>query len=119
VYSPNIDNGIVTFDGDDRLRTCNWEGFVGGLQYYLPIADGRVWISGIHSQIRSSNIVEITPRPGWGGLYTHAWYYDGSLFVAITDAIQMGVSFSRIDQTLGDGIKTQNYRTSFGTHMFF
>jgi hypothetical protein len=119
VYTPNIDSGIVTFDGDNRLRTCNWEGFVAGLQYYLPIANGRVWISGIHSQVKSNNIVEITPLAGRGGVYTHSKYYDGSLFVAITDAIQMGVSLSRIDQTLGDGVPVQNYRTSFATQMFF
>ena len=38
VYTPNIDSGIVTYDGDNRLRTCDWEGFVAGAQYYLPIA---------------------------------------------------------------------------------
>ncbi|MDB4981189.1 MAG: hypothetical protein JWM82_1941 [Myxococcales bacterium] len=119
VYTPNIDSGIVTFDGDNRLRTCNWEGFVAGLQYYLPIANGRVWVSGIHSQVKSNNIVEITPLAGRGGVYNHSKYYDGSLFVAITDAIQMGVSISRIDQTLGDGVPVQNYRTSFATQMFF
>jgi hypothetical protein len=119
VYTPNIDPGIVTFDGDNRLRTCDWEGFVAGLQYYLPILDGRVWVSATHSQLRSDNIVEITPAAGRGGIYDHAWYYDGSLFVAITDAIQMGVALQRIDQRLGDGVKTQNYRTEFGMHMFF
>jgi hypothetical protein len=119
VYTPNIDSGIVTFDGDNRLRTCNWEGFVAGLQYYLPIANGRIWVSGIHSQVKSNNIVEITPLAGRGGVYNHSKYYDGSLFVAITDAIQMGVSISRIDQTLGDGVPVQNYRTSFATQMFF
>ncbi|HVZ75053.1 MAG TPA: hypothetical protein VHJ20_21875 [Polyangia bacterium] len=119
VYTPNIDSGIVTFDGDNRLRTCNWQGLVAGFQYYLPIMNGRVWISGVHAQAKSTNIVEITPLAGRGGVYDHAYYYDGSLFVAITDQIQMGVSFNRIDQTLGDGVKVQNYRTAFGAHMFF
>jgi hypothetical protein len=119
VYTPNIDSGIVTFDGDNRLRTCNWEGLVAGLQYYLPIANGRVWISGVHAQAKSNNIVAITPLAGRGGVYNHAWYYDGSLFVAITDQIQMGVSLSLIKQTLGDGVPVQNYRTSFAANMFF
>lgn len=118
VYTPNIDPGIVTFDGDNRLRTANWEGLVLGGQFYLP-PGGRWWISGIYSQLNSTNIVEITPRPGWGGIYKHARYIDGSMFVALTSAIQLGVSFSQIDQTLGDGVKTRNYRTSFAAHMFF
>jgi hypothetical protein len=119
VYPANIDPGIVTFDGDNRLRTCDWEGFVVGLQYYLPILDGRVWISGNHSQIKSDNIKDITPQPGWGGIYTISKYYDGSLFVAITDAIQMGASFQVVQQTLGDGVPVLNYRSEFGMHMFF
>jgi hypothetical protein len=118
VYTPNIDPGIVTFDGDNRLRTSNWRGMVFGGQFYLP-PGGRWWISGIYSRLDSNNIVEITPRPGWGGIYKHAQYFDGSLFVALTSAIQMGLSFSQIDQTLGDGVKTRNYRTSFAAHMFF
>jgi hypothetical protein len=119
VYIPNIDSGIVTFDGDGHLRTCDWQGYVVGLQYYLPILDGRVWISGIHSAIKSDNIVEITPIPGRGGVYSKSLYFDGSLFVALTDAIQMGFSFQNVRQTLGDGVKTQNYRSEFGMHMFF
>ena len=119
VYVPNIDSGIVTFDGDFRLRTCNWEGFVVGAQYYLPIANGRVWASGTYSEIRSSNIKDITPQAGWGGIYTHAYYYDGSLFAAITDQIQMGVGFQRVRQDFGDSVVAWNYRTEFAMHMFF
>jgi hypothetical protein len=119
VYTPNIDNGIVTYDGDNRLRTCNWEGFVAGAQYYLPILNGRVWVSGTHSQIWSGNIKDITPQPGWALIYTHAWYYDGSLFVAITEQIQMGIALQRTYQTFGNGVIAWNWRSELGMHMFF
>jgi hypothetical protein len=129
VYTPNIDSGIVTFDGDRRLRTANWEGFVANLQYYLPIDNGRVWVSGTHSEVWSSNIKDITPLAGWGGIYTHAWYYDASLFVAITEQIQVGVSIQRVSQIFGNGntgsalginnIDAWNWRTEFGMNMFF
>jgi hypothetical protein len=119
VYTPNIDSGIVTFDGDNRLRTCDWEGIVAGLQYYLPIMRGRWWVSGNFSQAKSANINDLTPIQGRGGVYTRSRYYDGNLFIAITDQIQMGFSFQQIDQLLGDGVQTQNRRTEFGMHMFF
>jgi hypothetical protein len=119
VYTPNIDSGIVTFDGDRRLRTANWQGFVANLQYYLPVAGGRVWIAGTRSDIRSSNIKEITPLAGWGGIFTHAWYYDGSLFVAITDQIQVGVAVQWTKQEFGDGVTATNLRSELGLHMFF
>jgi hypothetical protein len=133
VYPPNIDSGIVTFDGDRRLRTANWEGWVANLQYYLPVAGGKVWVAATHSEIKSTNILDITPREGWGGIYTHAWYNDGSLFVAITDQIQVGIAFQRTHQWLGpepvlatptvpahdSPVTATNYRTELGMHMFF
>jgi hypothetical protein len=119
VYTPNIDSGIVTFDGDRRLRTANWEGWVANLQYYLPIAGGRVWVAATHSEIKSTNIRDITPLPGWGGIYTHSWYNDGTLFVAITDQIQLGVAFQRTHQWFGDGVTATNYRSELGMNMFF
>jgi hypothetical protein len=119
VYTPNIDSGIVTFDGDGRLRTANWEGWVANLQYYLPIANGKVWVAATHSQIRSTNIKDITPLAGWGGIYTNSWYNDGTLFVAITDQIQVGVAFQRVHQWFGDGVTATNYRSELGLNMFF
>jgi hypothetical protein len=119
VYTPNIDSGIVTYDGDNRLRTCNWQGLVVGAQYYLPIAHGRVWMSGTYSQARSSNIKDITPQPGWGGIYTHASYYDVSLFGAITDQIQVGLAVQRTNQTFADGVIAWNWRSELGMHLFF
>jgi hypothetical protein len=132
VYTPNIDSGIVTFDGERRLRTCNWEGFVLNLQYYLPVMGGRVWVAATHSEIKSSNILDITPPAGWGGVYTHAWYNDGTLFVAITDQIQVGIAIQRTHQWLGPELTTlpdgtmssapvpvTNWRTELGMHMFF
>jgi hypothetical protein len=129
VYTPNIDSGIVTFDGDRRLRTANWQGWVANLQYYLPIAGGKVWVAATHSEIKSTNIQDITPLSGWGGIYTHSWYNDGTLFVAITDQIQVGVAFQRTHQWLDpelnpvtgvtSPVTATNYRTEVGMHMFF
>jgi hypothetical protein len=119
VYTPNIDSGIVTFDGDGRLRTVNWQGWVANLQYYLPVMNGKVWVAATHSEILSTNIKDVTPLAGWGGIYTHSWYNDASLFVAITDQIQVGVAFQRVHQLFGDGVIATNYRSELGLHMFF
>ncbi|HVX94033.1 MAG TPA: hypothetical protein VHK47_03895, partial [Polyangia bacterium] len=119
VYTPNIDSGIVTFDADRRLRTADWQGWFVNLQYYLPIAGGRVWVSATHSEIKSRNIRDITPLPGWGAIFTNAWYNDASLFLALTSQIQLGFSFQRTHQWFGDGVTATNYRTEFGMNMFF
>jgi hypothetical protein len=101
-YQANVDPGLVTFDRNLELKTLNWQGFVAGLQYYLPIGGGRVWISGIYSQIKSDNIKKLTPFPSYGGIFTKMEYIDGNVGVDITPAIALGLSFQTVKQTFGD-----------------
>ena len=119
LYPANIDSGIVTYDGDGKLRPIHWQAFVIGAQYYLPIADGKVWLSGNYSRAKSDNIVKLTPGPGRSAIYQQAQYVDGNLFVAVTPALQLGYSFQLVEQTFGDGVKAKNYRNEGGLHFFF
>jgi hypothetical protein len=110
IYPQNIDPGMVTFDRNFELKTINWKALVAGLQYYLPIGDGRVWISGIYSRIWSDNIKELTPAPNWGGIFTKMEYIDANLGIDITPAIALGLSFQTVKQTFGDLTpRTPNY----------
>ena len=119
LYQPNVDSGIVTWDANRELKTIDWRGFVIGVQYYLPIAKGRVWLSGIFAQMVSKNVVALTPRPNRGNVFDKAQYIDGSLFVALTEQWQTAVSLQTVEQTFGDGFKARNNRLEFGTHYFF
>jgi hypothetical protein len=119
IYQPNIDSGIVTYDGNGKVRTIDWQGFLVGAQYYLPIDHGRVWISGNYSQVKSGNIVKLTPTAGQTAVYKEARYFDGNLFVALSGSLQIGYSFQLVEQTFGDGVKAKNYRNEGGLHFFF
>jgi hypothetical protein len=101
-YPQNIDNGLITFDRNYELNTIDWTGFVVGLQYYLPIASGRVWISGVYSQVESDNIQELTPYQNRGGVFTKMEYMDASAGFFITPAIALGLSVQTAKQTFGD-----------------
>jgi hypothetical protein len=101
-YQANVDPGLVTFDRNFELKTLNWQGFVAGLQYYLPIGGGRVWIAGIYSQIKSDNIRALTPFPSHGGIFTKMEYIDGNIGVDITPAVALGLSFQTVKQTFAD-----------------
>jgi hypothetical protein len=101
-YPSNVDPGLVTFDRNLDLKTINWQAFVGGLQYYLPIDNGRLWIAGIYSRVWSNNIKELTPSASWGGIFTRMEYFDANVAFDITPAIVMGLSFQRVKQTFGD-----------------
>jgi hypothetical protein len=119
IYMPNIDSGIVTYDGDGKLQPIKWQAFLVGVQYYLPIADGSVWVSGNYSRLESPNIVKLTPIAGRSAVYHEAQYVDGNLFVALTSYLQAGYSFQLVEQTFGDGIKARNYRNAGALHFFF
>jgi hypothetical protein len=119
LYTPNADPGVFTFDGDGNLKTANWQAIVLGLQYYLPIAGGRVWLTGIYSQTKSTNITVLTPIPDRGTVYFKSDYIDGSLFVAVTDAVQLSGSFQTVRQLFGDNAAARNNRIEFGAHFFF
>ncbi|MDB4983308.1 MAG: hypothetical protein JWM82_4060 [Myxococcales bacterium] len=101
-YPTNVDPGLVTFDRNFDLKTINWRAFVGGLQYFLPVDKGRIWVSGIYSRVWSDNIKELTPFPSWGGIFTKMEYIDGNAGFDITPAIVLGVSFQTVKQTFGD-----------------
>jgi hypothetical protein len=102
IYQAPVDPGLVTFDRDLLLKTINWQAFVAGAQYYLPVDKGRVWISGIYSRIWSNNIKELTPAPSWGGIFTKMEYFDANVSIDITPAVVLGLSFQSVRQTFGD-----------------
>jgi hypothetical protein len=126
LYRPNIDSGIVTFDGNGNLRTIHWRAALVGLQYYLPIDAGRVWLSANLSRLESTNLRGLTPEASRGGVFVKQEYVDVNLFGAITPAVQVGVSFQGTRQWYGDmpfgsptGPEVRNSRFEAAARMFF
>jgi hypothetical protein len=125
IYHPNIDSGIVTFDADGNLRSINWRAVVVGFQYYLPVADGRLWVSGNYSQLKSSNIVSLTPENSRGGVFFWQQYFDANAYAAVHPAVHIGVSYQYTQQVFGDhpfggdNPSSHNHRGELGMRMFF
>jgi hypothetical protein len=101
-YQANVDPGLVTFDRTFSLKTVNWRAFVGGLQYYLPIENNRVWVSGLYSRIWSDNIKTLTPMDSLGAIFTKMEYIDGSIQMELSPAVVLGISFQTVQQTFAD-----------------
>ena len=125
LYRPNIDSGMVTFDADGNLKTIDWRAIVVGLQYYLPVADGRLWVSGNYSQLKSNNIVNLTPENSRGGVFYWQEYYDANAYAALTPAVQLGLSYQYTHQFFGDRPfggahpESHNHRAELGFRFFF
>jgi hypothetical protein len=63
LYTPNIDDGLVTFDSRGVVHTIDWWALRVGLQYYLP-PSGRMIISANYTQAHSGNMHELFPKGG-------------------------------------------------------
>jgi hypothetical protein len=98
VYTPDIDPGLVTFDVSTQLaHTIDWYAYRVGLQYYLPIFDGRMMFAANYTYSHSNNLHLLFPAGGQeeGLLQTIAdtsIYADGNLFFDATPSIRFGIS---------------------------
>ena len=88
IYNPNIDSGIVTYDANGNLKTIDWLSAVVGLQYYLPVGGGQVWLSLTASHLESKNILKLTPEASRGGVFISQDYADANLFFALTPEVR-------------------------------
>jgi hypothetical protein len=114
-WPANVDPGLVTFDRNLNVKSINWQAFVGGVQYYLPIDNGRVMISGLYSRVWSNNIRDLTPFPSYGGIFTKMEYFDANVSFDFTPSVVLGLSFQSVKQTFGDvSAQTPNYDVIHG-----
>jgi hypothetical protein len=119
-YTPNIDNGIVTFDVDGKVRTIDWQGMMVNAHYHFPFRAGKMLsLSGTYSQIKSSNAMALTPKQGQFFVWDKGQYVDGTLWWSITPAFQMALSYQTMAQTYGDGTVARNNRAEAAWWFFF
>jgi hypothetical protein len=122
-YTPDIDNGIVTFDNAGVLHTIDWQTFMVGLQYYLP-PTGRVFIAANYTQGYSKNMSVLYPRGGAEiNLETKvanmSRYADANLFFDATPAVRFGGSFQYTATQYIDGETPRNLRWMAQALYFF
>jgi hypothetical protein len=119
-YTPNIDNGIVTFDAEGLIHTIDWQGMMVNAHYHFPFRAGRMLsLSGTYSRVQSSNALSLTPTLGRPLVWDKGQYIDGTLWWLITPAFQMAVSYQNQGQTYGDGTLATNHRVQAGWWFFF
>ena len=116
VYAPDVDNGLVTFDvRTGILHTINWQAFKVGLQYYLPVLDGRLIFAANYTQSHSNNMVKLFPMLGAeieliDRVADTSKYADGNLFFDATPAIRFGISGQYTQVHYLDGDQPHNVR---------
>ncbi|MES1188055.1 MAG: hypothetical protein ABUL60_29830 [Myxococcales bacterium] len=114
LYTPNIDNGLVSFDNQGLLHTIDWRAIKVGLQYYLP-GSGRVFITANYTQAHSANLNKLFPRGGaeielLGYVADTTMCGDGTLYWDATPAVRFGVMGAYSQVRYLDGNKPHNTR---------
>jgi hypothetical protein len=137
-YAANIDPGIVMFDAAGNLRLINWKAVMVGVQYYLPVLEGRVVVAANFTRaasdnLRQQNTPDFIAEKNAGGDPTRTFrksdYYDANVFVGITRSLKTGLSWQHVEQTfLATGLPGQevmkdsiekNDRFEIAVYLFF
>jgi hypothetical protein len=115
-YTPNIDNGIVTYDNGGHLHGIQWQSYLIGAQYYFPGVNGKFWVSGNYSHMESANM-------HFYGAPTKAYFgedfFDVNLFVDPTSAVRLGVEYANFDDQYVSGLHTHNNRVQLSGFFIF
>jgi hypothetical protein len=118
-YVPNIQPGLVTYDNLGNLHTIDWRTFVIGGQYYLPIASGKVFVSGNYAEARSGNVANWADPGQLPSIFTRTRYYDANVFWDIAASVRAVISYQYYKQTFADGETGHNVRTELSGYFWF
>jgi hypothetical protein len=131
-YPQNVDNGIVVYDLDGNLYPVRWRSLLAGLQYTLPVLDGRVWVTGNYSHLESPNSDEFTrpvtatlPNPLQSYYVSAAQvrdsvdYFDVNAFVEPIDGVRFGAGYANMSDKYVDGIRAVNHRGQISGYFIF
>lgn len=110
-YTQDLDNGIASFTSTGALNLIQWTSYLLGLQYYLPGANGDVWISGNFSHMESSNTP--TLYPGSAKVRGAEDWWDANLFFNATPALRLGFEYAQFIDHYVDGSSPLNQRVQF------
>ncbi|MEI9936057.1 MAG: hypothetical protein WDO69_02415 [Pseudomonadota bacterium] len=117
-YAADIDNGMVTFDANGKIHTIDWQSYIVGVQYYLPLA-GKVWVSANYSGMKSNNATRYTNAAGLSKIFDKSYWADANLFCDLTSAVRLGAEYAYFHQTYGDGVVAKNTRLQFSGFYLF
>ena len=97
-----IDNGIVAVDSTGKLVAAKVQSFIVGAQYYLPIDDGAVFVSGTYSDTKSDNAPTIFGNTTNGKSWKELRWLEAALFWDVTQQIRLAGSWGWFENTFPD-----------------
>jgi hypothetical protein len=115
-FAADIDNGIVSYDGNGTLHSIDWQSYMLGAQYYLPGLDGTMWISGNYSHMFSDNMHLYGTATKLTSVYD---WFDVNLFVDPTPSVRVGAEYANFNTQYVDGAHAINHRAQLSGFFIF
>jgi hypothetical protein len=123
-YTPDIDNGIVTYDGLGRLHGLQLLTYLFGIQYYLPGTNGKMFVSANYSHTDAQNThFYANTAPGYSttpakAMSVYDWF-DFNLFVDPVPAVRVGFEYANFNTQYVDGVHAINHRGQLSGFFIF
>lgn len=114
-WSQDIDNGIAVYDMDGTLHLIEWTTGLASLQWYLPVLEGRLWVTAVYSRSVSPNTAQ------WAGPNARKTldYASGALFADVLPSVRLGLEYAvAIDRSVAD-VTSTNHRVNFAAYYMF
>ncbi len=134
-WPTNIDQGLVTYDitpGGFALHPIQWTSILGGIEYYLPGLNGKVWVSGNYSHTQSNNTSQFaraasdTPNPGeyfypasTAQVRHGEDWWDANVFFDPVASVRVGLELAEFMDHYVDGFTAKNYRAQASGFFLF
>jgi hypothetical protein len=119
-YVPDIDAGIVTYDGTGGLHAIQWTTFLLGAQYVLPAVDGKLLLSGNYSHMQSANSHYYTfGAANTGKVLAYEDWFDINFFYDPVPGVRFGAEYANFNDTMVNGIHAINHRGQFSGFFIF
>jgi hypothetical protein len=134
VYNPQIDTGIATINPmSQAVSFIDWRTIRGGMQYYFPGVDGRLWLSANYANVASPNAATFvtsttTPAMGMtpakttttaGTIRSTLNFFDVNLMGDLTPAVRLGVEYAYYTDKYADGVSGTNHRVQGSAYYIF
>jgi hypothetical protein len=134
VYNPQIDAGIATINPvTQAVSLINWRTVRGGLQYYFPGVDGKMWLSANYANVAVPNaasfvITTTTPAMGAtpakttsnaGTLRSTLNFFDVNVMGDLTPAVRLGLEYAYYTDKYEDGVSGTNHRVQGSAYYVF
>ncbi|MFO0722720.1 MAG: hypothetical protein U1E65_02975 [Myxococcota bacterium] len=114
-YTPDLDNGLASFDSNGKLHPIEWHSLIVGLQYYFP-GSGAVWLAANYSRIGSTNAQDFGAA---AKVITDGQRVDGNIFWDLTSAVRLGATYVWLNQKYADGHEATNHRVQLSGFFLF